>query len=104
MSQFQAVLEAPTSVFEILANSLPNASHFYMTYLILQWTKKAPEILRYMNLSKFLFFETFCTPKEAKEKAEPEDQASQGLGARNATWVLYIYIYILLVISGGVST
>ena len=83
VSQFQAVLEAPRPVFYIMAGSLPNASHFYMTYLILQWTKKAMEILRYMNLSKFLVYEALCTPKEAKEKAEPEDQASQGLGARN---------------------
>lgn len=95
VSQFQAVLESPTSVFDILANSLPKATHFYMTYLILQWTKKALEILRYMNLSKFLFFKTFCTSKEAKEKAEPEDQASQGLGARNVNLAVSFVLGLL---------
>ena len=50
VSRFRALLEDPTSATEIMASSLPNATHFYMTYLVLQWTRHAMEMLRHSSL------------------------------------------------------
>lgn len=66
-----------------MINDLPECSHFYMTYLVLQWTRHAMEMLRYMPLSKFLLFKTIFSPEEAKQMSEPEDQDCYGYGARN---------------------
>eukprot|EP00435_Cladocopium_sp_Y103_P040069 s1346_g10.t2 len=95
VTQFQHIAENPKEVFQIMADSLPKATHFYMTYLVLQWSRRAMEMLRYMPLSKFLVFQAIFSQEEAKEMAEPEDQDSFGFGARNVNLAVSVVLGLL---------
>ncbi|CAK9073967.1 Calcium permeable stress-gated cation channel 1 (AtCSC1) (Hyperosmolality-gated Ca2+ permeable channel 1.2) (AtOSCA1.2) [Durusdinium trenchii] len=85
----------PSSAPQLMAESLPNASHFYMTYLVLQWARHAMEMLRYVPLSKFLLFKTIFSAEEAKEMSEPEDQDCYGFGARNVNLAVNVVLGIV---------
>lgn len=57
----------PTSATDVLAESLPKASNFYLTYFILQGTASAADnLLKYSDLFEYLFYECFWdkTPRE----------------------------------------
>ncbi|KXL42011.1 hypothetical protein M433DRAFT_44735, partial [Acidomyces richmondensis BFW] len=57
----------PTSATDVLAESLPKASNFYLTYFILQGTAGAADnLLKYSDLCEYLFYEYFWdkTPRE----------------------------------------
>eukprot|EP00434_Breviolum_minutum_P014495 symbB.v1.2.012780.t2/scaffold859.1/size157342/5 len=92
LTRFPEIAQNPQDMLEIMADSLPNASHYYMTYLVLQWSRRAMEMLRYMPLSKFLLFRAIFSPEEAKEMAEPEDQDSFGFGARNVNLAVSVVL------------
>ncbi|CAK9000715.1 unnamed protein product [Durusdinium trenchii] len=85
----------PAEIMHLLADSLPNATHFYMTYLVLQWARRAIEMLRYMPLSKFLVFRAIFTPEEAKDLAEPEDQDSLGFGTRHVNLAISVVLGLM---------
>ena len=40
------LLHDPTSVFALLADSLPMASHFYLDYIVYQWLTHAMGVLK----------------------------------------------------------
>mmetsp|Transcript_31269 Transcript_31269/g.68508 ORF Transcript_31269/g.68508 Transcript_31269/m.68508 type:complete len:859 (-) Transcript_31269:347-2923(-) len=82
----------PLSAFEVLAESLPYASHFYLSYLPMTWVTHCVNLTRANNLLKFLFFRTVLAEDAAKERAEPEDQNFYGIGARSARHVLMAVI------------
>eukprot|EP00437_Effrenium_voratum_P006378 CAMPEP_0181426588 /NCGR_PEP_ID=MMETSP1110-20121109/15739_1 /TAXON_ID=174948 /ORGANISM="Symbiodinium sp., Strain CCMP421" /LENGTH=789 /DNA_ID=CAMNT_0023549785 /DNA_START=47 /DNA_END=2416 /DNA_ORIENTATION=+ len=94
-AQFQRILLEPASVLSIMAESLPYASHFYMTYLVLQWSRHAMEALRYSPFAKFLVFRVIFSPQEAKQMSEPEDQDSFGFGARNVNLAVNVVLGLL---------
>lgn len=95
ITQFQHIAENPKEIIQIMADSLPKATHFYMTYLVLQWSRRAMEMLRHMPLSKFLVFRVIFSQEEAKEMAEPEDQDSFGFGARNVNLAVSVVLGLL---------
>jgi len=86
----------PIAVFGMLAETMPHATHFYMNFLVLQWTTHAMNLLRYVPLSKFLGFrKVFEDEEDARAKAEPEDQDYYGLGSRSARFTINMVIGIV---------
>jgi hypothetical protein len=86
----------PLAVFGMLAETMPHATHFYMNFLVLQWTTHAMNLLRYVPLSKFLGFRNiFDVEEDARAKAEPEDQDYYGLGSRSARFTINMVIGIV---------
>jgi len=85
----------PIAVFGMLAETMPHATHFYMNFLVLQWTTHAMNLLRYVALSKFLGFRNIYEEEEAREKSEPEDQDYYGLGSRSARFTINMVIGIV---------
>eukprot|EP00747_Dinoflagellata_sp_TGD_P136968 gnl/TRDRNA2_/TRDRNA2_175612_c0_seq1.p1 gnl/TRDRNA2_/TRDRNA2_175612_c0~~gnl/TRDRNA2_/TRDRNA2_175612_c0_seq1.p1 ORF type:complete len:976 (+),score=209.99 gnl/TRDRNA2_/TRDRNA2_175612_c0_seq1:179-2929(+) len=81
---FEQLAESPMKIFDLLAHSLPLATHFYLNYLVLQWGTHALNLLRYVPLFKYLAFSKVWNADIAKEMAEPEDQAFYGIGSRSA--------------------
>lgn len=82
------LVENPTGLLQMLAQSLPAATHFYLNYVPLQWGTHGTNMLRYMNLFKFLGFRKVCSEETAQTKAEPEDQDYYGMGSRSARHTL----------------
>ncbi|TKA27733.1 hypothetical protein B0A50_04834 [Salinomyces thailandicus] len=61
------IAKDPKSAPSLLAESLPKASNFYLTYFILQGlTKSSDDLLNYSDLFTYLFYEKFWnkTPRE----------------------------------------
>mmetsp|Transcript_73750 Transcript_73750/g.185884 ORF Transcript_73750/g.185884 Transcript_73750/m.185884 type:complete len:765 (+) Transcript_73750:89-2383(+) len=85
----------PFSIFALLAEKLPVATHFYMNYLVLQWTSHAIALLRASSLVKFLMWKTLYTEEEAREMAEPEDQSFHGMGSRQSRMMIIMTICIV---------
>jgi len=85
----------PIAVFGMLADTMPHATHFYMNFLVLQWTTHAMNLLRYVTLSKFIGFKKLYEPEEARLKAEPEDQDYYGLGSRSARFTINMVIGVV---------
>lgn len=78
------VLSMPTLLVSILAEALPISTHFYMKYLVIQWLGPLFELLRIMQLPKFLIYRGTYGEKQAKVMCEPEDQDYYGIGSRSA--------------------
>jgi len=89
------VAENPVGLVGIMADQLPKATHFYMNYIVLQWSTHFLQLLRYVNLSKFLGWKTLYPEEEAKQKSEPEDQDYYGFGSRSARWTINILIGLI---------
>jgi hypothetical protein len=89
------VINKPMSVFSLLAKTLPQATHFYMNFMVLHSATHAVTLIRQMPLLKFLFFRTLYGEAEAKELAEPEDQDAYGIGSRSA-WFSILMVTALV--------
>eukprot|EP00929_Paragymnodinium_shiwhaense_P097707 TRINITY_DN59330_c0_g1_i1.p1 TRINITY_DN59330_c0_g1~~TRINITY_DN59330_c0_g1_i1.p1 ORF type:complete len:840 (+),score=196.89 TRINITY_DN59330_c0_g1_i1:126-2645(+) len=91
-----AIVNQPRLTLVLLANSLPNASHFYMNYMALGWFAESLELLRHSQLMRYTAFRVmgYCH-EEAHTKSEPEDRASCGIGARSAKAALSFTIMIV---------
>jgi len=78
------IADHPGEIVNLLAASLPSASHFYFNYVVLGWVAITSEVLRFSNLAKFLFYRKArsFSAKVAKVYSEPEDVSSYGIGAR----------------------
>lgn len=82
------VMDRPSALLGLLADTLPSASHFYLTYIVVQWVAHSVNLLRYMNLVKYILARlAFFDARQAKEMSEPEDQDYYGIGSRSARWV-----------------
>lgn len=78
------IVEKPSRILVLLAEKLPQASHFYLNYVLLGWFTVAMELLRAVQIVKYVFY-TRCShmdAERAREVSEPEDQDSCGMGAR----------------------
>lgn len=63
----EQIIKDPSSAPDLLAEGLPKASNFYLTYFILQGTASAASnLLRYDDLLEYLFYEHYWdkTPRE----------------------------------------
>lgn len=86
------VIMQPTSIFGLLADSMPSASHFYLSFIVMQWSTEALNITRYIPLLKYCFYSCFMSPDDARNRAEPEDQDYYGMGGRTARFSLNMAI------------
>eukprot|EP00416_Gambierdiscus_australes_P025159 CAMPEP_0171079748 /NCGR_PEP_ID=MMETSP0766_2-20121228/15448_1 /TAXON_ID=439317 /ORGANISM="Gambierdiscus australes, Strain CAWD 149" /LENGTH=421 /DNA_ID=CAMNT_0011536959 /DNA_START=15 /DNA_END=1281 /DNA_ORIENTATION=+ len=82
------LVKHPTEIAGVLADSLPQATHFYLNYMVMQWVVHAMNLTRYIQLAKFLLYRAAVGKIRAVQLAEPEDQDYYGLGARSARWSL----------------
>lgn len=82
MSFASKVAQEPFSVFGLLADKLPHSTHFFLSYVVLQWATHAMSLLRYVPLAKYKSFAQFLGEDVAINKAEPEDQDYYGMGGR----------------------
>eukprot|EP00933_Yihiella_yeosuensis_P018598 TRINITY_DN15207_c0_g2_i1.p1 TRINITY_DN15207_c0_g2~~TRINITY_DN15207_c0_g2_i1.p1 ORF type:complete len:836 (-),score=113.83 TRINITY_DN15207_c0_g2_i1:245-2752(-) len=85
------IAHSPSKIFDLLASYLPSASHFYFSYLILAWPFLMVQVCRPANVVYYLFnrYALGMDVNDAKDKAEPEDPASYGMGTRMASVMLF---------------
>jgi len=95
LSTVDSLLEDPTSIFKLLATTLPTASHFYLNLYPTQWATQSMEFMRYVCLTKWIAFNRLLgDEKKAHAKAEPEDQDYYGKGSRSARFTIFLVIAI----------
>jgi len=88
----EAMATDPFSVFGVLADTMPYATHFFMNYVVLQLTTHSLNLLRYVPLMKFKAFSVMYADEAARAMSEPEDQDYYGIGARSARWTIVMCI------------
>jgi len=88
----QVVATSPFSIFVLLSNRMPLASHFYMFYVLSQPFTHGMNLCRYMQVFKYLCFYRGLSPDDARYAVEPEDPGYYGVGARSARWELILVI------------
>lgn len=81
------VAESPLSFPDIIAEGLPKFTNFYINLVILQTSTHALQLVRLMPLLKYLGARSVYGVRDAKLKAEPEDQDYYGIGSRGARWM-----------------
>jgi hypothetical protein len=90
------VVRNPESALELMAESMPDATHFYMDFFMLQWVAEAINFMRHVPLAKFLLWRAMGHDSEkAKELAEPEDQDYYGIGSRSARFTINMLVAII---------
>jgi len=95
LTTVDSLLEDPTSIFKLLATTLPTASHFYLNLYPAQWTTQSMEFMRYVPLTKWIAFNRMLgegNEAKAHAKAEPEDQDYYGKGSRSARFTIFLVI------------
>eukprot|EP00747_Dinoflagellata_sp_TGD_P110824 gnl/TRDRNA2_/TRDRNA2_171076_c0_seq1.p1 gnl/TRDRNA2_/TRDRNA2_171076_c0~~gnl/TRDRNA2_/TRDRNA2_171076_c0_seq1.p1 ORF type:complete len:741 (+),score=113.03 gnl/TRDRNA2_/TRDRNA2_171076_c0_seq1:75-2225(+) len=89
----EQVVAHPGDLAHLLAITMPGATHFYLSYVLLQWSANAFGLVRAATLLKF---RALCllnhTKEEAKELSEPEDPDYHGIGSRSARLSLIMAI------------
>jgi len=80
----RAIATSPLAVFEVMGKTMPFATHFYMNFMVLQWSAHFMNMLRYVNLSKYLALKALYPEDRAAQLSEPEDQDYYGVGSRSA--------------------
>lgn len=95
MKTTRSVFEDPFSVFALLAEHMPLATHFYLSYIPLQWSQTAKNGMRTTNLGKFLTFRIIYEAEDARKMSEPEDQDYYGLGSRSARQCIILVIVLV---------
>eukprot|EP00930_Biecheleria_cincta_P077439 TRINITY_DN64736_c0_g1_i1.p1 TRINITY_DN64736_c0_g1~~TRINITY_DN64736_c0_g1_i1.p1 ORF type:complete len:807 (-),score=129.69 TRINITY_DN64736_c0_g1_i1:205-2625(-) len=87
------VMDRPSALFSLLADTLPSATHFYLNFIVAQWVTHSLNLLRYMNLAKYIMARlAYFDDRQAKEMSEPEDQDYFGIGSRSARWTTNMVI------------
>jgi hypothetical protein len=97
INKFMLMLASePFEAFGELADSMPMATHFYMNFLVLQWVTHFMNLMRYVQLSKYLMFrKVFGSDEDGKAMAEPEDQDYYGMGSRSARFTINLCIGVV---------
>jgi len=91
----EAVAKNPPSLYIKLARQMPEASHFYMDYLVLQTTLKVWGLIRSAPLGKYIAATAIFDEEQARQLAEPEDQDYFGIGSRSARTTIILLIGII---------
>jgi len=94
-SVVKEVAQDPRSVFWHVSDTIPQTTHFYLNFMLAQWTAHVCVLTRNAPLGKFLALKPIFGTERAKELAEPEDQAYYGIGSRSATFTLLLVMGIV---------
>jgi len=86
LSFVETLSKDPLKLFSLLADTMPECTHYYMNYIGMQAYSQAMVLTRYMPLIKYRSFLHSHDEQEAKDMAEPEDQDYYGIGSRTARW------------------
>jgi len=86
LSFAETLAKDPLSLFSLLADTMPECTHYYMNYIGMQYYVHAMVLTRYVPLIKFTKASRSHEEQEAKDMAEPEDQDYYGIGSRTARW------------------
>eukprot|EP00435_Cladocopium_sp_Y103_P001057 s1121_g1.t1 len=93
LNVLEKLLAHPGEVVYILADALPGFSNFYINYILLSCFLQVFDLLRTMNLAKYLFWRgRNADPDEARHLSEPEDQDSDGMGSRMAKVAIHLVV------------
>lgn len=93
LNVLEKLLAHPGEVVYILADALPGFSNFYINYILLSCFLQVFDLLRTMNLAKYLFWRgRNADPDEARDLSEPEDQDSDGMGSRMAKVAIHLVV------------
>jgi len=82
----------PFAIFGLMADTMPYATHFYMSFTVTQWFTHAMNLTRYIPLMKFKGFLALYDEETARQMSEPEDQDYYGPGSRGARWAILMCI------------
>lgn len=91
----RSLIQDPLSIFEVLSNALPSTTHFFMNYLLLQFSTNAMQLFRLPNLAKFVAWQELYGEEDAKKMSEPEDQDFYGIGSRSARCTILLGIGVV---------
>jgi len=107
----ETLFRSPLALLDILADRLPQSSHFYLSWYVLQWLTQTLGLLRYVNLWKYITAKPQAriialalreadrvddvTDRTAKKLAEPENRDSYGIGARSAEMTLLLTVALV---------
>jgi len=91
----ETLIRQPLSVFSLFGGKMPTATHFYMNYLVLQWVSHSMNMMRYVNMFKYLAFRKLFDEETARSMSEPEDQDFYGTGSRSTRWTTNLVISIV---------
>merc|ERR1719201_192516 len=80
------VFTDPLALPDLLGQTMPPATHFYMNFLVLQWVTHAQAPMRHVMLFKYIGFSQLYPDDDdmAHKLSEPEDQDYFGMGSRSA--------------------
>jgi len=92
---FKDIIERPFEIFGLMADSMPQATHFYLNFMTLEWVIHSMNLTRYINLAKYIVLRAVCDEWRARELSEPEDQDYYGFGSRSARWTLNLIIALV---------
>ncbi|CAK9063390.1 unnamed protein product [Durusdinium trenchii] len=93
LNVLEKILAHPGEVVYILADALPGFSDFYINYILLSCFLQVFDLLRTVNLAKYVFYRSRNVEEdEARQLSEPEDQDSDGMGARMAKVALHLVV------------
>jgi len=94
----------PFSLPELLGETMPGATHFYMNFLVLQWVTHAQNLMRIVMLMKFKAFSVLHEESEALRLSEPEDQDYYGIGSRSARFTINMVLGVVFgTLSPGIN-
>mmetsp|Transcript_82413 Transcript_82413/g.260092 ORF Transcript_82413/g.260092 Transcript_82413/m.260092 type:complete len:590 (-) Transcript_82413:98-1867(-) len=89
---FEEILKQPFHIFGLMADNMPQATHFYLNFMTCEWVSHSLNLTRYINLAKYILLRAVCDEWRARELSEPEDQDYYGIGSRSARWTLNLII------------
>lgn len=95
VSKFVMLYHEPQKLAGVLADALPEATHFYLDFMLVQIMQLGLALTRYVQLIKFKIYHVLVGRQRAIEMCEPEDQDFYGIGARSAREALDLVIAIV---------
>jgi len=75
---------------------MPDATHYYLNYLGTQWFTHGMNLIRYIQVGKFVGFCNLWDEEEARAMSEPEDQDYYGMGSRSARFTINLMIVVVM--------
>jgi len=89
---YTALLTRPGTIFTEFFPAIQRVAVFYILYIPANTVTHATQLLRVVNLLKFLWYKRSNSEEEARELSEPEDQDYYGIGSRSARLSLIMVI------------
>jgi len=98
LTRLEALIKSPTSIFHLLASTMPTASHFYLNLFPANWTTHATVLLRHVSYFKFtLWHKIYQSDEKADQMARDkacEDQDYYGMGSRSARFTIMVVVAV----------